>query len=95
MALAAAESGRKIYFETLTGLVDSLEESNAAGRLNRRLKTLTHPALLVIDEIGYLPVTQSGAILFFQLVNGRYGRASTIPPPTRASRSEAGSSPTS
>ena len=78
LAIAAAESGRKIYFGTLTDLVDSLEEANAAGRLNRRLKTLTHPALLVVDEIGYLPVTQSGAILFFQLINRRYGRASTV-----------------
>ena len=74
----AAENGRKIYFGTLTDLVDSLEEAKAAGRLNRRLKTLTHPALLVVDEIGYLPVTQSGAVLFFQLINRRYGRASTV-----------------
>ena len=42
------------------------------------LKTLTHPALLVVDEIGYLPVSQSGAVLFFQLVNRRYERASTV-----------------
>ena len=52
--------GRKIYYGTLTDLVDSLEEAKAAGRLDRRLKILTHPALLVVDEIGYLPVTQSG-----------------------------------
>ena len=45
--------------------------------LDRRLKMLTHPALLVVDEIGYLPVTQSGAVLFFQLINRRYGNAST------------------
>ena len=32
----------------------------------------------MVDEIGYLPVTQSGAILFFQLVNRRYGRGSTV-----------------
>ena len=32
----------------------------------------------MVDEIGYLPVTQSGAILFFQLINRRYGRASTV-----------------
>ena len=46
-----------------------LEEAKAVGRL----KTLTHPPLLVVDEIGYLPVTQSGAVLFFQLINRRYG----------------------
>ena len=74
----AVENGHKIYFGTLTDLVDSLEEAKAAGRLDRRLKTLTYPALLIVDEIGYLPVTQSGAVLFFQLVNRRYGRASTV-----------------
>ena len=77
-AITAAESWRKIYFGTLTDLVDSLEEAKGAGRLNRRLNALTHPALLVVAEVGYLPVTQSGAILFFQLVNRRYGRASTV-----------------
>ena len=78
LAITAAENGRKIYFGTLTDLVDSLEEAKAAGRLNRRLKTLTHPPLLIVDEISYLPVTQSGAVLFFQLVNRRYGHASTV-----------------
>ena len=74
LAITAVESGRKIYFGTLTDLVDSLEKAKAVDRLNRRLKTLTHPPLLVVDEIGYLPVTHSGAVLFFQ----RYGHASTV-----------------
>lgn len=78
LAIATAESGRKAYYGTLTDLIDSLEEAQAAGRLNQRLKTLTHPALLVVDEIGYLPVTRSGAILFFQLINRRYEHASTV-----------------
>ena len=78
LAITAAESGRRVYYGTLTDLIDSLEEAEAAGRLNHRLKTLTHPALLVVDEIGYLPVTRSGAILFFQLVNRRYEHASTV-----------------
>ena len=77
-AIATAESGRKVYYGTLTDLIDSLEEAQAAGRLNQRLKTLTHPALPVVDEIGYLPVTRSGAILFFQLINRRYEHASTV-----------------
>ena len=59
-------------------MVDSLEEAKATGRLDRRLNTLTHPSLPVVDEIGYLPVTRSGAILFFQLINRCYGRASTV-----------------
>ena len=67
-----------VYYGTLTALIDSLEEARTAGNLNRRLKTLSHPALLIVDEIGYLPVTQSGATFFFQLVNRRYEHASTV-----------------
>ena len=54
------------------------EEAKTAGQLGRRLKILTYPSLLVIDEIGYLPVSQTGAMLFFQLINRRYERASTV-----------------
>jgi len=39
---------------------------------------LTHPALLVVDEIGYLPVSQDDAVLFFQLINARHERVSTV-----------------
>ena len=48
------------------------------GELSRRLRVLTHPALLVADEIGYLPISQDGAVLFFQLINARPERASTV-----------------
>ena len=43
-----------------------------------RHKILTYPSRLVIDEIGYLPVSPTGAMLFFQLINRRYERASTV-----------------
>ena len=39
---------------------------------------LTNPALLVVDEIGYLPIARTGAMLFFQLMTRRYERASTV-----------------
>ncbi len=42
------------------------------------MKTLKHPALLVVDEIGYLPVSRTGAVLFFQLMSRRYEHASTV-----------------
>ena len=41
-------------------------------------RPLTHPALLVVDEIGYLPITRNGAMLFFQLMARRYETASTV-----------------
>ena len=78
LAIAAAESGRKVYYGTLAALIESLAEAKAAGNLSRRLRVLTHPALLVVDEIGYLPISQDGAVLFFQLINARHERASTV-----------------
>ena len=78
LAIAAAEAGRRVYYGTLAALIESLTEAKAAGNLTRRLRVLTHPALLVVDEIGYLPVNQDGAVLFFQLINARHERASTV-----------------
>lgn len=78
LAIAAAQRGRRVYYGTLTDLITSLEEAQAAGHLSRRLAVLTHPSLLVVDEIGYLPVSRNGAILFFQLMSRRYEHASTV-----------------
>jgi len=78
LAIAAAQRGRRVYYGTLIDLITSLEEAQAAGQLSRRLSVLTHPSLLVVDEIGYLPINHTGAVLFFQLMNGRYEHASTV-----------------
>jgi DNA replication protein DnaC len=78
LAVAAAERGRRIYYSTLSDLVLSLVEAEKLGKLRDRLAALKQPSLLVVDEIGYLPVTASGTNLFFQLVNARYEKASTI-----------------
>ena len=78
LAIAAAQSGRRVYYGTLADLITSLEEAQAAAKLGHRLKTLTHPALLVVDEIGYLPITRNGAMLFYQLMARRYETASTV-----------------
>jgi DNA replication protein DnaC len=78
LAVATAQSGRRIYYGTLADLITSLEEAQQAGRLSQRMKTLVFPSLLLVDEIGYLPVTRTGAMLFFQLMAKRYEHASTI-----------------
>jgi len=78
LAIAAAQSGRRVYYGTLSDLITSLEEAQTAGKLQQRLKVLTHPAVLVVDEIGYLPTSRTGAMLFFQLMARRYETASTI-----------------
>ena len=78
LAIWAAERGRRVYCGSLRDLAGSLPEAETKGQLRRRLRILTDPALLVVDEIGYLPVTRNGATLFFQLINERYERASTV-----------------
>lgn len=78
LAIAAAQSGRRVYYGTLADLITSLEEAAQAGHLSHRLKTLGFPSLLVVDEIGYLPISRTGAMLFFQLMSRRYEHASTV-----------------
>jgi DNA replication protein DnaC len=78
LAIAAAQNGRRVYYGTLADLIASLEEAQTAGRFGQRLRVLTHPSLLIVDEIGYLPITRTGAMLFFQLMTRRYEHASTV-----------------
>ena len=78
LAIAAAQSGRRVYYGTLADLITSLEEAQQAGRLTQRLKTLIFPSVLVVDEIGYLPISRTGAMLFFQLMSRRYETGATI-----------------
>lgn len=78
LAIAAAESGRRVYYGTLGDLITSLEEASQAGRLLHRMKTLSFPSLLIVDEIGYLPISRTGAMLFFHLMSRRYEHASTV-----------------
>src|SRR5437899_1131464 len=62
----------------LPGALEAVDTARAAGQLARRLRVLSHPALLIVDEIGYLPLSRDGAVLFFQLINHRYEHASTV-----------------
>jgi len=78
LAIAAAEHGRRVYYTTLADLISSLEAAQQAGRLLQRLRTLVFPSLMIVDEIGYLPITRTGAMLFFQLMSRRYKHASTV-----------------
>src|SRR5512135_291444 len=59
-------------------LVDSLAKAEREGSLRERLRFLCRPQLLIVDEIGYLPVIAGGGNLFFQLVNARYERGAMI-----------------
>ena len=57
---------------------NALGKAHAEGRLDERLKILAQPQLLIIDEIGYIPIDRQGANLCFQLVSRRYKRGAII-----------------
>lgn len=78
LAIEAVKAGRSVYFSTLADIVASLAKAERDGVLRERIRYLCRPALLVVDEIGYLPITSGGGNLFFQLVNGRYERGAMI-----------------
>ena len=78
LGIKACEQGVRTLFITATALITTLGRALAEGRLAERLKVLTQPQLLIVDEIGYLPIDRQGANLFFQLVSRRYERGSII-----------------
>ncbi len=78
LAVEAVQAGRSVYFTTLAELVGSLAKAEREGALRERIRFLCRPQLLVVDEIGYLPVASGGGNLFFQLVNARYERGVLI-----------------
>jgi DNA replication protein DnaC len=74
----AVEHGHSTLFVTASALIGALAKAEADGQLADKLAFFTKPKLLVIDELGYLPLEQRGAHLFFQLVTRRYERTSTF-----------------
>jgi DNA replication protein DnaC len=78
LAVEAVKAGRSVYFTTLAELIGSLAKAEREGTLRERIRFLCRPQLLVVDEIGYLPVITGGGNLFFQLVNSRYERGAMI-----------------
>jgi DNA replication protein DnaC len=78
LGLKAIERGYRVLFTTAAALIASLTRALTEGRLEERLKLYTVPRLLIVDEIGYLPIDRAGANLFFQLISRRYERGPMI-----------------
>jgi DNA replication protein DnaC len=78
LGVEAVKAGRSVYFATLADVVSSLAKAEREGTLRERIRFLCRPQLLIVDEIGYLPVMTGGGNLFFQLVNPRYERGAMI-----------------
>ncbi len=78
LALRALEEGYTAYFVTLDRLITELKHAAANEKLDKQLKKYLKPKLLVLDEVGYLPLEQHDANLLFQLVSRRYEKGSII-----------------
>ena len=78
LGLEAVRAGKSVYFTPLADLVGALAKAEREGQLRERIRFYTCNALLIIDEIGYLPLAPRSANLFFQLVNARYERGALI-----------------
>ena len=75
---ASLVRGHRVVFRTVLEVVRELQQAEQAGQLERALKVLTRPRLLILDELGYLPFERTAAYLLFQLVTRRYEKGSVI-----------------
>jgi DNA replication protein DnaC len=78
LGIKAVEAGYSVLFLTLETLMSRLVRARHENRLDRILQQLVYPRVLILDELGYLPLTREEASLFFRLLVRRYERASLI-----------------
>ncbi len=75
---AACAAGHSVRFVTAVDIINTLTAAQIAHRLDHELKKLLRPSVLVVDELGYLPIDKTGADLLFQVISQRYERGSII-----------------
>ena len=72
LGLKSTEGGHRVSFTTAANLVSRLLMAHTDGRLEERIRVFINCSLLIIDEIGYLPLDQHASSLFYQVVCRRY-----------------------
>lgn len=78
LGIAACQQGESVYFTTAEELLTTLREGFVAKRLKEQMRLYLRSRLLIIDELGYLPLDRASANLFFQLIAKRYERGALI-----------------
>lgn len=78
LGVQGVKIGKRVLLVTLGELVASLAKAERESQLTQRIRFLTRNALLIIDEVGYLPINAGGANLFFQLINSHYEHGALI-----------------
>ena len=84
MGHAACTSGHSVLFTTAIDIINTLATAQSAGQLKREIRRYLTPAVLIVDELGYLPIDKHGADLLFQIISGRYERAPIVLTTNRA-----------
>jgi len=72
------QANHKVLFTPVMDMINHLIAAQADNSLLKKLRYYQSPALLICDELGYLPLDQQGSSLFFQVISARHGRASTV-----------------
>ena len=84
LGYTACLAGKSVLFATAVDTINTLAATQAASRLKVELKKYLAPSLLILDELGYLPIDKHGADLLFQVISMRYERGSTVITSNRA-----------
>ena len=84
LGYTAGLQGYAVLFASAIEVINTLAAAKNAGRLKQELKKYTKPALLILDELGYLPIDKSGADLLFQVISLRYEQGSVMITSNRA-----------
>ena len=84
LGYTACLAGKSVLFATAVDTINTLAAAQAASRLKAELKKYLAPSLLILDELGYLPIDKHGADLLFQVISQRYERGSTVITSNRA-----------
>jgi DNA replication protein DnaC len=78
LGYAACLAGHRVLFSTAIDAINNLAAAQKTGRFVHELNKYRRPAVLLLDELGYLPIDKHGADLLFQIISGRYERGSII-----------------
>jgi len=78
LGYAACLEGKSVLFATAIDVINTLSAAQSANRLKVEIKKYLAPTLLILDELGYLPIDKRGADLLFQVISLRYEQGSTI-----------------
>ena len=81
---AACLNGHSVLFTTAVDIINTLAAAQSVGQLKREFQRYLKPAVLIVDELGFLPIDKHGADLLFQIISQRYERAPMVITTNRA-----------